>query len=391
MQGSVRNRPDFRHPGGSIPPVEDFVDILLVGAYPPPIGGNSVHVQRLSRALAGHGHAVQVLDYVSSSEVKQPPVGVELITLPNEFSARISRLTRLSRSTPRPTLVHFHVSALRRFRWAAPLLLWLFRRQPLVLTLHSGSFPHEMRTARMWRRYYRYLMRRFTHIIAVGVEQKNCLVEAGIPAERISVIPAFIPADSVSHGASRSEFAFPAGRTIVLTSGYLTPLYNYDVLIDSMQQLDADRFHFAFAFYHRRDPAYEPHILQRLAAFPNVTVFRDLRPDEFLGLMAACDVYVRTTLTDGDAVAIREALHFNKPVLATDCVSRPSECALFGTEDADRLAELLRADPAAYRAQAQGSQAASPLDRILAVYQRALGRDARRNVEVAEAEAREAG
>jgi ribosomal protein S2 len=52
---------------------------------------------------------------------------------------------------------------------------------------------------------------------------------------------------------------------------------------------------------------------------------------------------VRATATDGDAVAVREAIAMGIPVLATDCVPRPSECQLFKDGDRSKLRELLSA------------------------------------------------
>ena len=37
--------------------------ILIVGAYPPPIGGITVHVKRLFSALKENGHQVTVFDF----------------------------------------------------------------------------------------------------------------------------------------------------------------------------------------------------------------------------------------------------------------------------------------------------------------------------------------
>jgi glycosyltransferase involved in cell wall biosynthesis len=42
--------------------------------------------------------------------------------------------------------------------------------------------------------------------------------------------------------------------------------------------------------------------------------------------------FIRATTTDGDAVSVREAIYFECPVVASNCVPRPIECFLFETE-----------------------------------------------------------
>jgi glycosyltransferase involved in cell wall biosynthesis len=51
--------------------------------------------------------------------------------------------------------------------------------------------------------------------------------------------------------------------------------------------------------------------------------------DEAYPLWKASDIYLRPTSTDGDAVAIREALSLGTPVVASDIVSRPQGVNLY--------------------------------------------------------------
>ena len=51
------------------------------------------------------------------------------------------------------------------------------------------------------------------------------------------------------------------------------------------------------------------------------------------------DVFMRTTNTDGNSVSVLEALSVGTPVIATDCVERPTECILVKTRNMDDLLE----------------------------------------------------
>ena len=52
-------------------------------------------------------------------------------------------------------------------------------------------------------------------------------------------------------------------------------------------------------------------------------------PHSFYEVLKLSDALIRNTTTDGDSISIREALYLNKPVLATNCVSRPNGCIVY--------------------------------------------------------------
>jgi glycosyltransferase involved in cell wall biosynthesis len=68
-----------------------------------------------------------------------------------------------------------------------------------------------------------------------------------------------------------------------------------------------------------------------------------LKPlEEAHRLWQASDVYLRPTTTDGDAVAIREALSMRVPVVASDAAPRPPGVAVFPSRDLLRFVETTR-------------------------------------------------
>jgi glycosyltransferase involved in cell wall biosynthesis len=62
-----------------------------------------------------------------------------------------------------------------------------------------------------------------------------------------------------------------------------------------------------------------------------------------LGVIAACDVFVRPTRADGDALSVREALSLGRNVVASDVGHRPPGCLLFRAGDAAGLARRMLA------------------------------------------------
>ena len=54
---------------------------------------------------------------------------------------------------------------------------------------------------------------------------------------------------------------------------------------------------------------------------------------QFYPILMASDLFVRPTNTDGDAISIREALHFRIPSVVSDAVPRPKGTNLFKNRD----------------------------------------------------------
>lgn len=257
-----------------------------------------------------------------------------------------------------------------KFRWIGPLLITLFRKYPKVITIHSGSFIQQAgTTANSW--YIKGLLGTFNQIITVNQEQKEYLSLLGIPNEKMTVIPAFLPQEPDHVSIPKDVKKLRDEKEILaITSGYLTPIYNYETLIDAIEKLPSEKYGFIFAFYTKYDPVYQERVLSRLSALPNTLVLRDQTPEAYLNLVSASDIYVRAALRDGDSVAIREALQMGKTVFATDVVERPDTCQLFSAHDPQSLSLLFQQ----YHSEASPPIAEggiSGIEAIVKVYQKA--------------------
>ena len=85
--------------------------------------------------------------------------------------------------------------------------------------------------------------------------------------------------------------------------------------------------------------------------------------------MAACDVFVRPTLADGDSVSVREALALGRKVVATAVGHRPADVLLVPPGDDGALADALVACASDAAPRAAGSATAvDSLERILSLY-----------------------
>ncbi|HAN31269.1 MAG TPA: hypothetical protein DCQ06_06685 [Myxococcales bacterium] len=302
-----------------------FDQVLMLSSLPPPQGGNAVHAERLTLALGDLGIEVDNWQPVELKRVvKKTPW-----RLPN-LLARYHG----GRRPPGREIFHVHASALAQYAAISRPMRWYTRQMARVITIHSGSFL-KAATARTHRVVG--ILRDFHVVICVNEAQRDWLLTQGFEPERVCVAPAFLRPKPVQAALPEGWLPRRTDRRRLITSGSMTPIYDYGVLLDTLRLTSPEQVEIVLAIYNEGDDAYEAEIIPQLARHDNVTIYRDQSADVFQAMLADSDVYVRTSTTDGDAVAVREALSHGLAVVATDCVVRPSACVLFSTSDGQDL------------------------------------------------------
>lgn len=84
-----------------------------------------------------------------------------------------------------------------------------------------------------------------------------------------------------------------------------------------------------------------------------------------------CNVLLRTTFYDGDSIAVREALHFGTPVVATKTALRPAGVHLIPVSDRDacrRTVEQILDGPGSASSQPRDEMNDNNLLAVLQVY-----------------------
>ncbi|HEY6099557.1 MAG TPA: glycosyltransferase family 4 protein [Anaeromyxobacter sp.] len=329
--------------------------IALVGNWPRPYGGVSVHVAALARALRARGLDVRVLDIGEGGHACDGVVPARGML---RYAAALAEVAAEGR------LVHLHTNGANLKSWLAALAAGRARhpRAPRgVLTLHSGSAPAYLRARVERRRLAAAACAGFGRVIAVNEEIAAELRNAGVPGARVSVLAPFSPSALERKEPPRAFSAFRARHAPVLAAALLPlPIYGGDVLLE------------AFAALRRRLPRAGLALVGKgtdgaeLRA-PGVVGLGEIGHGEALGVLAASDVFVRPTRVDGDSVSVREALALGCPVVASDVGHRPPGCLLFPAGDAAaleaRLGEAISGARPGPRAPGE-----DPFDAIVAMY-----------------------
>jgi glycosyltransferase involved in cell wall biosynthesis len=327
----------------------DNFSVALVGPYPPPYGGVSVHIKRLHRRLAALG----IPSWVHCQPSLRAGRDDRVLPASLKFSWHAWIPERGWRCDT--SIVHFHDG----WTWAPAALAMLLRGKKVVMTFHDQQAGGAMwrGASRLERRVSRWLFRHpRVWWVAVSQEVRRQLIEKGVPPSRISVAPAYIPpradADASSLPVSVRDFLGAHSPVLTTYAWRLTidaqgvDVYGFDQCLELIRSLKADfpNAGLAISLPEVSDAGYFRDLQARVVASgieDNVLFVTEPLDDVHL-LWQASDVFVRATNTDGDAVAVREALSLRVPVVASDASARPEGVVLFETRNLEALGRAVR-------------------------------------------------
>lgn len=327
----------------------DAFSVALIGPYPPPYGGVSVHVERLHRRLTALGIGCRVY----CQPTLRAGVGDGRVSPTARFSWYVWVLQHGWRCDA--DIVHFYEG----WRWAPAALLMLLRGRRIVMAFHNQRVTGEMWQRASWlARWASRRLVRHPRAWWVGATPavKGQLVEMGVGPARITVAPAYLPPGPASPASSLPAAIrdFIGAHSPVLTT-YAWQLsrdergvdvYGFDQCIELVRSLRGEfpRIGLVLRSSKVTAAAYLDDLKARVAAYGigDHVLFTTEPLDAAHLLWQASDVFLRTTNTDGDAVAVREALALRVPVVASDASVRPAGTVLFRTRDLESLIQSVR-------------------------------------------------
>jgi glycosyltransferase involved in cell wall biosynthesis len=316
--------------------------VLQLGPFPPPHGGVQSNLVAIRQYLQSHGFYCAVVNLT-----RYRRLDADDIYYPRNPIEVVAHLLRL-----RYDIIHIHFGGNITLRLLA---LWLvcslIPGKKTVLTFHSGGYPSskEGQTAR--RGTLRgFIFRRLDRIIAVNDEMVEMFRRFGVPPDRIRLIPphAFLQQPEAELRPDIARF-FKTHDPVLATVGGLEPEYGIPLQVDVIGDL-LDNFP-SLGLVIIGGGSLEREIRDLIKSqhhSSHLLLCGDVNHADTLRVIQECRILLRTTLYDGDSIAVREALHVGTPVIATDNGMRPPGVHLFPISDRDacrRVIEQVLADP----------------------------------------------
>lgn len=314
--------------------------VLICGPYPDPVGGISIHIQRLSSLLKKNGIETNFCD--ESGKRKE-----------NIFNIRSLNIAKYLALIYKTDTIHIH-SSIGLFRFTHLFFAFAMRKKSII-TLHSwrnGSI-----SSYIWS----LLLNAFsTKVIFVNKEITKHL---NINPNKQIIYPAFIPPidvhkelpselDSFINNAKRLKKNILVSNAFRILEHNQQDLYGLDLCIDAFSDTAISKS--SVLIFSISDPSAN----QKKIEFYKKTIsdrnlesviYLQLGAIDFYTLLKVSDISIRATNTDGDALSVRESLFLNRPCIASDCTNRPDGTHLFENRSAHSLSEsilkILRSPP----------------------------------------------
>ncbi len=316
--------------------------VIMIGPFPPPIGGVSNHLSRLVFCL--------------KNEYTVIPVD----TSRNKLRACFILFKETIKSVFRKEKVIAHVHV---FNLKICILLSIFCglfKVCLVQTIHSFRISEEEIQKKSL--FFKFLLKKFAKIIVVNkdIEKRLIKIEPSIQRKTL-VLPAFIPYPKNYEKNRSIEYINNIGAKsfleehdiIIVGNAYKIVFYNdedlygLDLCVEAIKQLrHISNFSVGFIFF--------------LPQIGEIEYYKKINADIVLSgiqedflfvtknvplvpMFDFADIFVRPTNSDGDALSLREALYAGIPSIASDVVERPQGTILFKNRDSsDYIAKLLQ-------------------------------------------------
>jgi glycosyltransferase involved in cell wall biosynthesis len=305
--------------------------IIINGPYPPPFGGISVHIQRITQQLPEDA-------YILYNSARSTCPGAV------DFYGKKKFLVFFRLAFTRSRLVHSHSTdpVLRIFFG----ILGMFHKK-IYLHIHGESLTDYLDRGHLGAILMKRLIR-YLNILACNSELMNKI--GAFNPRSITEIDAYIPprydpALLDDYLRKYGEF-YVQDRFVISMTGWFSyykgeDLYGYDLaaralrrlveegkevsLVLSINGILSEALYDSFLDFVRQNEL-EKHVLMISEDLP-----------EAWPVFLSSQLFLRPTNTDGAAVSVKEALWAGIPVIASDCTVRPAGVTLFKNRSEDDL------------------------------------------------------
>jgi glycosyltransferase involved in cell wall biosynthesis len=316
---------------------------MILGPLPPPLGGVSVHVERVITKLKKQHNDVVHIE--TCAEYRYRFLMIYIVRL------------LLLLCWYRPDQVHLHTLYLRNglceFKWIMRLKKVL--HYDVLLIEHDCRYLYKR--SEQWKRDLNRLLPQIKQQVFIGnitaqsyadnnmvAAQKNTIESAFLPPDQTEeqLILASYPQDLFQFIEKHSPLLLANAFQLSLLDG--KDLYGFESCIEMLKRLKMthDDVGFIFVLGSIGNESYYQQLLEKIAVYDLTdNCYFLIGQRQLWPLLKKVDLFLRPTLSDGASVSIEEALWVGKPVVATNVCQRPAQVMVYDVGDSDRFYELV--------------------------------------------------
>ena len=298
--------------------------LVLIGPFPPPFGGVSIHIKRLAILLNANYEIIEI----DESRYNKTSI----------FNLRSFNFIKYFRLISKSEMLHIH-SGHYIFRFMHFFSSKIFNKK-LIITIHS----YEEKDKSLIEKYIdKFIFRNVYRVIFVSEEisqkfkLKNSLIKnAFLPPDSSEEKPLPISIIRWIEIKRNEGYTICSANASRLDMCDNQDLYGLDLCIEASKKCREENIKIAFVFVlSDTSGPLDVNLYEELIDQYNLAdlFFLHKASTPFISLIRQSDIILRPTNTDGDALTVREGLFFNKKVVASDVVKRPEGTYIFKNRD----------------------------------------------------------
>lgn len=311
-------------------------NVLIIGSIPPPVGGVSIHTERL-------------LDNLLK------------LQFPHEFiNLKRFKLKELIMALYKHKIIHLHTS--NPYLQFVLAIFSFFCVKKLVITFHGDlnrpeNFHNFWVSSAIKICEIPILLNLSSYIVAKKYNIKSVLISSFIPP-KVDLFEKSLPFSNLSIQKFEKIFSTYAYR--LSFDKNRIEIYQIKTLFEIFNKMPQNLLIIS-------DPSgeYKKFIQSKYFDIPeNIKIIP--YPHNFTELLLLSDCYIRFTSTDGDSLAVREALYLNKKVIASNNVDRPEGVELVEF-DKNKLEEKIKTISLSFK---NNGEDVDTIQKIFSIYEK---------------------
>ncbi len=324
-------------------------DIEVLGPYPPPFGGVSIHVKRLHESLKDRGVSSCVYDQYNTSDSAADvyPTNMKAMWWLKYFFKK------------KPKIVHFHIFSIIQYVYI--FLLSLLNQTNIVISIHNEKILSMTPLVR----YSVLFFLRYSKLAKIIVVSE-CVYEKlrlwGVTG--VCWIPAYIPplveSSRALCGTNKIKILYNAST---VKNDVSKNVYGFDIILDLARQNPKCDFCLFIG-----DEASE-RLISSSTEFDDLNNCYFYFNENMVDFMSSANVFIRPNREDAFGISVQEALDLGVPAIASDVCTRSKGAILFSVENTGELNEkLMKVISQSKSDSLQGYSATTYLNELFDVY-----------------------
>jgi len=306
--------------------------VLLIGTGPPPPGGVTVYVKRITDKLSSEPY----FDFIDTKSAGRQLKVFSLIAYVRKNNIKALHLNGMIKGNA-------------AFRY---LMIMALSGVSIIITYHNDRFGEIYNRMNRYDRFFtRALYRRIDTLISAKEDAEYVFVDK----RKIANATPYIEPSDEEINAELPEIAYEARKQhrILITANASkvafhkgTDLYGIDISIELTKRLleaGYENIGFLYVIGRSNDDEYIAEMRELIRQYQMEKNFCILTEAvHYAGILNLSDIFIRPTNTDSFGISVQEALFLGKPAIVSDVCCRSEGSTLFENRNIEDLFQKVK-------------------------------------------------